>query len=297
MSEETNAPAVQEDAGMPEICRRHITTLQGGVKYLTVQGRLAWFRHDHPDWTVKTELKMAGQKSIFRSEIIGYIDGAERLIATATAVVGQGEDAMEKAESASIGRALINAGYGIAFASEEEIGYRPHGAPAAPQRGGNAYERGNPQRAPQRAPQRPQGQRPPARPMAEDEAFLDEPPGFDPETIPGVQRGVRPAQASRPAPAQAPRPAPPAEQVVEDIAVKNARFAFYDAVKEAQMDILIDGKPDKIDKAKVRTLLESACGITEWPETVEGWSFALDMFLGDGKPAVASDIFAEDALR
>ena len=85
-----------------------------GRPYLTVAGRVVWFRQDHPDWTIETtplELNHQQQFAIFRCRIL---DETGRLIATATKkedVKGFG-DYLEKSESGSIGRALGLCGYG-----------------------------------------------------------------------------------------------------------------------------------------------------------------------------------------
>lgn len=92
-----------------------------GKKYLPVAWRLVWFREEHPDWTIATEIvENTNNYAIMKAKIIS----PDRVIATAHKkedVQGFG-DYMEKAETGAIGRALAMCGYGTQFAPELEEG-------------------------------------------------------------------------------------------------------------------------------------------------------------------------------
>ena len=85
-----------------------------GKPYLTVAGRVVWFRQEHPDWgieTVAVEINHEKQFAVFQCRILNE---AGRVIATATKKedVKGFADFLEKAETGSIGRALGLCGYG-----------------------------------------------------------------------------------------------------------------------------------------------------------------------------------------
>lgn len=100
--------------------KRHLIKVQGGRTYLPVSARIVWFRQEHPDWTIETEmveLNHEKQYAIFRARIS---DGDGRLMATGTKkedVKGFG-DYLEKAETGSVGRALALCGFGTQFSPE-----------------------------------------------------------------------------------------------------------------------------------------------------------------------------------
>jgi hypothetical protein len=99
----------------------YITQIKG-KDYLETRFRILWFRHDHPLGSIQTE-RVSENPPIF----VATIHTAEgHLLAQghATAVdkgnqVWSGR-AVEKAETAAIGRALGHAGYGTQFAVEGE---------------------------------------------------------------------------------------------------------------------------------------------------------------------------------
>lgn len=100
-----------------------------GKKYLQVAHRLVWFREDHPDWCIETELIERGDGwAIFKAYIK---DNEGRLLATGTKVETKAgfPDFLEKAETGAIGRALAIAGYGTQFAPEFDEGERLADAP------------------------------------------------------------------------------------------------------------------------------------------------------------------------
>lgn len=118
-----------------EIRRRiapHFIKAQGGKRYLTVQGRLIWFREVRPEWGIRTEsvaLDLEAGYAVFRAEVSNE---QGRVIATATKQEDRKgfPDFMEKAETGSIGRALLLCGYGTAFADELDEGQRLADSPS-----------------------------------------------------------------------------------------------------------------------------------------------------------------------
>jgi len=117
---------------------------QGAQDYLPVQWRLVWFRTDHPQGTIETEIvhldldketeeetyawsnetrrsekvsKTAKGMAIFRATVRDGKGG----VATGTKMekAASFPDWLEKAETGAIGRALAALGYGTQFAGEE----------------------------------------------------------------------------------------------------------------------------------------------------------------------------------
>ncbi|MHB1459692.1 MAG: hypothetical protein ACYC1M_00205 [Armatimonadota bacterium] len=99
---------------------KHLIKIQGNRSYLPVSARLVWFREQHPNWRIETQLQQLDVESglaIFRASII---DDTDRVISTGTKMetrVGF-PDYVEKAETGAIGRALAVAGFGTQFAPE-----------------------------------------------------------------------------------------------------------------------------------------------------------------------------------
>lgn len=86
--------------------------------YLPVAARIAWFRRDHPDWSIITKAIKSAFKAVVMMAIIK--DASGRIIATARkkeTEVGFA-DYIEKAETGAIGRALAMCGYGTLQAPE-----------------------------------------------------------------------------------------------------------------------------------------------------------------------------------
>ena len=108
--------------------RDHFINLKG-KQYLPVAARIAWFREDHPDWTIMTyavpDLSGADYCT-FAAEIH---DASGRLIAKAHKTEHEKHfaDYREKAETGAIGRALALCGYGTLFAQELEEPVTPAG--------------------------------------------------------------------------------------------------------------------------------------------------------------------------
>jgi len=114
-----------------------------GKEYLEVKYRLVWFREDHPDWSIETQILSVTDVSAYAKATVRNEEG--RVIATSHKFESiQGfPDFIEKAETGSIGRALALVGYGTQFCADEldegkneteletaeESALAPHGAP------------------------------------------------------------------------------------------------------------------------------------------------------------------------
>lgn len=108
----------------------HFMNLKGKA-YLEVKWRLVWFREDHPDWQIKTQLVSydnEAMNAIFRAEII---DSDDRALSSGYGSESRKDfnDFVEKAETKAVGRALAMLGYGTQFAPELEEGERIVDAP------------------------------------------------------------------------------------------------------------------------------------------------------------------------
>ena len=86
--------------------------------YLPVAARIAWFRKDHPYWTIITKVEKWGDKAVVMKAIIKDMLGS--VIATARKKETEAgfPDYIEKAETGAIGRALAMCGYGTLQAPE-----------------------------------------------------------------------------------------------------------------------------------------------------------------------------------
>jgi hypothetical protein len=86
--------------------------------YLPVAARIAWFRRDHPLWSIITEVEHLANKAVVMKATIKDVLGT--VIATARkkeTEIGF-PDYIEKAETGAIGRALAMCGYGTLQAPE-----------------------------------------------------------------------------------------------------------------------------------------------------------------------------------
>jgi hypothetical protein len=90
-----------------------------GREYLEVKYRLVWFREEHPDWAIETELLSVTDQSAYSRAAIK--DESGRVIATSHKFESKKgfPDFIEKAETGSIGRALALIGYGTQFCADE----------------------------------------------------------------------------------------------------------------------------------------------------------------------------------
>ena len=86
--------------------------------YLPVAARIAWFRKDHPYWSISTDVEQLANKAVVMKATIKDMLGT--VIATARkkeTEIGF-PDYIEKAETGAIGRALAMCGYGTLQAPE-----------------------------------------------------------------------------------------------------------------------------------------------------------------------------------
>lgn len=90
-----------------------------GQEYLEVKWRLVWFREEHPDWGIETEVVERGNGWALCKATIKNAEG--RVIATAhKAETKHGfADYLEKSETSACGRALAMCGYGTQFTGDE----------------------------------------------------------------------------------------------------------------------------------------------------------------------------------
>lgn len=91
---------------------------QTEADYLPVAARIAWFRKEHPSWSIITKVVQLANKAVIMKAIIKDENG--RIIATARkkeTEIGF-PDYIEKAETGAVGRALAMCGYGTLQAPE-----------------------------------------------------------------------------------------------------------------------------------------------------------------------------------
>lgn len=128
-----------------------------GKNYLSVNGRIQAFREDHPDWAIITEvvsIDLENKAAQFRCTIMDE-NGRVMAVAHGSETFGDFKDFAEKAETKSVGRALVYLGY----SSDADEGQAPAPAP-----------RPQAPRPQQQAPQPPQ--RPVQRPTPPSRANL-----------------------------------------------------------------------------------------------------------------------------
>src|SRR5262245_17759560 len=93
---------------------KHLSDLRG-KKYLETKWRLVWFREEHPQGVISTELLQTEPVMIVRASVYAQegdlMATGHGMCATAGGKVYSGRE-LEKAETAAIGRALAHAGYG-----------------------------------------------------------------------------------------------------------------------------------------------------------------------------------------
>lgn len=99
----------------------HLIKIQG-KDYLPVADRLIWFREEHPDWGIETEIVKIGDNFSLSKATVKDTKG--NVIATAHKLeTRQGfADFVEKSETGACGRALAMCGFGTQFALELDEG-------------------------------------------------------------------------------------------------------------------------------------------------------------------------------
>ena len=103
----------------------HMLKLKG-KDYLQVMWRLVWFREEHPDWCINTELinyDPETKHAIFKASIVDA-NGVQKSSGFGSESVKDFGDFLEKAETKAVGRALAMLGYGTQFAPELDEGER-----------------------------------------------------------------------------------------------------------------------------------------------------------------------------
>lgn len=129
--------------------KEHLMQLQG-KDYLPVAWRIVWFREANPTGSIATELIAADTTIIIRAVVSTEAGILSTGYGTAPAA-GKGSwtgRAIEKAETAAIGRALAHAGYGTQFTDDDE-GDSLADSPITPKNGSNTQ---TPTKPPKNAP-------------------------------------------------------------------------------------------------------------------------------------------------
>ena len=105
-----------------------------GKDYLEVRWRLVWFRQDHPEGRIDTELiehtvgKNGDPNAVFKATVsYETVDSFGNRVIASAASHGSEEksdfgDYLEKSETKAIGRALAALGYGTQFTDEHDFG-------------------------------------------------------------------------------------------------------------------------------------------------------------------------------
>ncbi|MDI3340384.1 MAG: hypothetical protein QJR03_07600 [Sphaerobacter sp.] len=99
---------------------KYITRVGGG-DYLEVKWRLVWFRSEHPEGHIETELvSHEGATAVFRAKVT--IPGGGSATGWGSESADDFRDYLEKAETKALGRALAALGYGTQFCPDFEFG-------------------------------------------------------------------------------------------------------------------------------------------------------------------------------
>jgi hypothetical protein len=130
---------------------KHLIQLKGKL-YLETKFRIQWFREEHPQGCISTEV--ISLDPVMVKATIYNAEGSVMATAHAGAVdkgnaVWSGR-AVEKSETAAIGRALAHAGYGTQFAGVDEAGLvvDPPAQRQTPPQRTNQYQRRQQQQQP-----------------------------------------------------------------------------------------------------------------------------------------------------
>ncbi len=104
---------------------KKITSANGQVRweqtetdYLPVAARIAWFRREHPDWSIITKIVQLANKAVVMKATIKDATGRAIVAARKKETEIGFPDYIEKAETGAIGRALAMCGYGTLQAPE-----------------------------------------------------------------------------------------------------------------------------------------------------------------------------------
>ncbi|MDP9366920.1 MAG: hypothetical protein M3Q03_01370 [Chloroflexota bacterium] len=104
--------------------QEHLIDIKG-KKYLPVASRIQWFRDQHPQGVIGTELVERGQGyAVFQAKIVVIDDkNFERTLSTGygSETKDDWKDYLEKAETKAIGRALAAAGFGTQFTDDFDM--------------------------------------------------------------------------------------------------------------------------------------------------------------------------------
>jgi len=111
---------VGESERTPFEPRRYLTKVNGG-DYLEVKWRLLWFRTEHPDGEIETELvEHRNGVAVFRARV--RIPNGGSATGWGSETLDDFHDYLEKAETKALGRALAALGYGTQFCPDFEFG-------------------------------------------------------------------------------------------------------------------------------------------------------------------------------
>lgn len=92
--------------------------VRGGGIYVPVAERIRWFRSEHPDWSITTDIMQMDENGVLFRATVTNSQGA--VVATGHAYESIAPNYIEIAETSAIGRALGVAGYGTACALDED---------------------------------------------------------------------------------------------------------------------------------------------------------------------------------
>ena len=94
-----------------------------GKPYLQVAHRIVWFREEHPDWVLKSEIEHLDDKTVrMRGEVYDETGKLRAMARKTGSMVNPRFPMIEKVETGSIGRALAMIGYGTQFAPDMDEG-------------------------------------------------------------------------------------------------------------------------------------------------------------------------------
>ena len=98
---------------------KYLSNIKGN-QYLEVKWRLLWFRTEHPEGEIQTELvEFSPEHAVFKATV----QLPDKGTATGYGMCAKTEfsDYLEKAETKALGRALAHLGYGTQFAPDIEM--------------------------------------------------------------------------------------------------------------------------------------------------------------------------------